>query len=422
VRLLRGTNIVPGGTRWDDVVFLPSVEANKYAEYDLADGDIVIAMDRPLISTGLKIARLAPADLPALLLQRVGRFRVNESTSPEYLYAFLNSHLFIAHIGGQATGTQLPHISATDVQTAPLPLPPLDQQRCIVKKIEALTAKSRQAKDALDTIPPLLERYRQSVLAAAFRGDLTKDWREQHPATMEPSNFASPDSALSTQPRRKKAARSKSTGEDAGPLPSTWRKVLLSDVAEIQLGQRRAPEYAQEAVYRYVRAANITWRGLDLSDLKTMGFAAPDALLLRSGDVLLTEASGSPTEVGKPAIWRDELENCCFQATVLRLRAIGDRVLPEWLYYSCLADASLGRFAAMAPGVGILHLTAGRMREWTIPLPPIHEQRLISRLLEKALRTVYAQQDGVGLMRKSLVRLDQAIMSAAFRGKFSLTL
>jgi hypothetical protein len=60
-------------------------------------------------------------------------------------------------------------------------LPPRNEQRRIVAKIEALTARSRRAREALDAIPPLLDKLRQSILAAAFRGDLTADWRAQHP-------------------------------------------------------------------------------------------------------------------------------------------------------------------------------------------------------------------------------------------------
>jgi type I restriction enzyme S subunit len=58
-----------------------------------------------------------------------------------------------------------------------------NEQRRIVEKIEALTARSRKAREALEAyqIPELLDQFRQSVLAAAFRGDLTADWREQNP-------------------------------------------------------------------------------------------------------------------------------------------------------------------------------------------------------------------------------------------------
>ena len=73
------------------------------------------------------------------------------------------------------------NINGTKLKALNIPLPPINEQRRIVAKIEALTARSRKAREALDAIPALLEQFRQSVLAAAFRGDLTADWREQNP-------------------------------------------------------------------------------------------------------------------------------------------------------------------------------------------------------------------------------------------------
>jgi type I restriction enzyme, S subunit len=60
-------------------------------------------------------------------------------------------------------------------------VPPLAEQKRIVAKIEALQERSRRAREALSEVGPLLEQFRQSVLAAAFRGDLTADWRAAHP-------------------------------------------------------------------------------------------------------------------------------------------------------------------------------------------------------------------------------------------------
>jgi type I restriction enzyme S subunit len=79
------------------------------------------------------------------------------------------------------TGVQHPRVHYKDLAKFSIPLPPLNEQRRIVEKIEALTARSRKARAALDEIPALLDQFRQSVLAAAFRGDLTADWRTQNP-------------------------------------------------------------------------------------------------------------------------------------------------------------------------------------------------------------------------------------------------
>ncbi|MEM9091352.1 MAG: hypothetical protein AAGC93_21765, partial [Cyanobacteria bacterium P01_F01_bin.53] len=44
IRLLRGTNIVPGGLKWEDVVHLPVERIQEFSEYQLFESDIVIAM------------------------------------------------------------------------------------------------------------------------------------------------------------------------------------------------------------------------------------------------------------------------------------------------------------------------------------------------------------------------------------------
>ncbi len=69
----------------------------------------------------------------------------------------------------------------------PVLVPPINEQKRIVAKLDALQARSEAAKEALDAIPPLLEKFRQSVLASAFRGDLTRKWREQNP-DVEPAS------------------------------------------------------------------------------------------------------------------------------------------------------------------------------------------------------------------------------------------
>ena len=104
----------------------------------------------------------------------------------------------------------------------------------------------------------------------------------------------------------------------------------------------------------YLRAANVTWDGLDLSDVKSMNFTPQEQEIyrLRHGDVVLGEASGSPHEVGKPAIWRNDLDGCCFQNTLLRVRPNTKVVSSEFLRYLflCVLCAHRGIRGSIARG------------------------------------------------------------------------
>ena len=127
----------------------------------------------------------------------------------------------------------------------------------------------------------------------------------------------------------------------------------------------------------YMRAANVTWQGISLHDVKEMDFTPEEfaTYALRRGDVLLSEASGSASEVGKPAIWNDEVQDCCFQNTLIRVRA--PKPLVPFLHLHFYKDALTGALARAARGVGIHHLGASALSHWEIQLPPGDEQRQI---------------------------------------------
>lgn len=169
-------------------------------------------------------------------------------------------------------------------------------------------------------------------------------------------------------------------------LPTGWAMAHLNEVAEVRLGRQRSPKnHSGTRMRPYLRAGNVTWSGLDLSDVKTMNFTMDESEVyeLHAGDVLVSEASGSASEVGKPAMWRGEISNCCFQNTLLRVRTYGP--LPEYLMYVLRTDALTGRLGDAARGVGIHHIGAQRLSSWMIPVAPLAEQQRIVAVIEEQL-------------------------------------
>jgi type I restriction enzyme S subunit len=174
----------------------------------------------------------------------------------------------------------------------------------------------------------------------------------------------------------------------------------------------------------YLRAANVTWSGLDLRDVKEMNFTEEESAVyeLRSGDVLVAEASGSADEVGKPAVWRGEIGGCCFQNTLIRVRTFGP--LPEYLRYFLLAEAQSGRIGRASPGVGIHHIGSARLAAWRVPVAPLAEQKRIVEAIEEQLSRIEAIerviQDLVGPLQRNEGRigaLRRSILNSAFRGE-----
>lgn len=134
INICGGLIIMPQTIKWEDCLHWES--ADGYEEYMLQENDIVMALDRPWISDGFKIAKVDAEYLPALLIQRTARIRAID-INQEYLY-----YCFI--IGGferhsSITGSLVPHISLKDIRSFQILIPPLklqEQFADIVGKID----------------------------------------------------------------------------------------------------------------------------------------------------------------------------------------------------------------------------------------------------------------------------------------------
>jgi type I restriction enzyme, S subunit len=196
-----------------------------------------------------------------------------------------------------------------------------------------------------------------------------------------------------------------------------WAEARLDDLAEVRLGRQRSPKnHSGTRMRPYLRAANVTWSGLDLRDVKEMNFTEDESAVyeLRAGDVLVAEASGSADEVGKPAVWRGDIDGCCFQNTLIRVRTLGP--LPEYLRYFLLAEAQSGRIGRASPGVGIHHIGAARLAAWRVPVAPLGEQRRIVEAIEEQHSRLDAADASLAIAFRRLEVLRRSTLASAMDG------
>ena len=165
IRLCRNANVSHGVLDWQESAFVDDEVAKEFNRFSLSEGDIVLSLDRPIIATGLKVARVRKSDLPCLLLQRVARpFPKHGSLDMDYFMLWLNSSEFVDSIDpGRSNG--VPHISTRQVQRLPFILPPLAEQRRIVTKVDELLALV----DELETQLVASRTVAQNLLAALVR-------------------------------------------------------------------------------------------------------------------------------------------------------------------------------------------------------------------------------------------------------------
>jgi type I restriction enzyme, S subunit len=141
-------------------------------------------MDRPWISTGVRVAEITANDVPSLLLQRVGRLRSRRGLDQSYLRLLLMSRQFQAYFEPILTGISVPHISPQQVLAFQAPIPPLEQQQAIVQQYRAMSETLDTSVRRVEAEISLVREYRTRLIADVVTGKV--DMRHLAPADVQP--------------------------------------------------------------------------------------------------------------------------------------------------------------------------------------------------------------------------------------------
>ncbi|AYO77463.1 restriction endonuclease subunit S [Sphingobium yanoikuyae] len=166
ISLCRGANVLPDTVDWSDHARYPRDLAENHIAFELRDGDVVLAMDRPWISSGFKVASVQKRDLPALLVQRVARLRSKEDFDRRFLFHLTRSDQFQRHC--RPTETTVPHISPVEIRNFMFHLPNEHKRRAFDSAISQVDEAKSVAQEHFD----LHQKMFASLQYRAFRGEL----------------------------------------------------------------------------------------------------------------------------------------------------------------------------------------------------------------------------------------------------------
>ena len=327
------------------------------------------------------------------------------------------------------TGSTLTGITVIQLRELAVPLPPVSEQHRIVAAIDESVAEIDGGVDALVRARADLLRLRAAVFRSAVTGELTSAMRLASPTRETAVDLLK---RILSQSDAESAAVSSEAGLFAhqaheepalhdplqsGALPPAWTWATLSQLCRIQLGRAKSPsKRSNHYPTKYLRAANITDEGLDLSDVQEMEFEPHEreAFRLRKGDLIVAEASGSADKVGKPAAWNDELPLCCFQNTVIRLHPyVSDSSYILLLLRHCYFNHV---FANLSDGMGINHLGAGRLARVVVPLAPEAEQKVMVDEVDHQLESIKSSTQVIDSNLDRAADLRRSVLARAFDG------
>jgi type I restriction enzyme S subunit len=167
IHLCGGLIITPSGIEWSKANYWSRDKLDGLEKYEVIEGDIVMAMDRPWISSGFKIHKITKNDKASLLVQRTARIR-GKNINQDFLY-FLYKHPAFER-QASTTETTVPHISPNDIRKYELIIPPLDLQNQFAERIQLIEQQKQQAQASLEKSEALFN----SLLQRAFTGELTQ--------------------------------------------------------------------------------------------------------------------------------------------------------------------------------------------------------------------------------------------------------
>jgi type I restriction enzyme, S subunit len=325
----------------------------------------------------------------------------------------------------------------------PILVPPTNEQRRIVTRTEELQARSRRARAALETIPDLLDQLRQSVLAAAFRGDLTKEWREKHPhiepaaellkriraerrkrweeaelGKLKVKGLSEEKLTEAFAARRKQYKEPKSIDTSALPkLPMGWTWCWLSDMGYMNRGKskhrpRNAPHlYGGE--YPFIQTGDIAQ---SQGQITTHRQSYSKAGLIQSqlwpeGTVCITIAANiaSSAILSYPA---------CFPDSVVGV--ITDDQLCKSEYVEFFIRTIKNTLDHFAPATAQKNINIEILKNVVMPLAPRLETDAIVKFIETSYSHIKDAELALGKYFKQLEFIDQSILSKAFRGELVL--
>lgn len=340
-----------------------------------------------------------------------GLAAIRPKDNMSHMYIFYYLRLIEEEWNTKATGTTFKAISGDTLRRQAIPLPLLPEQERIVERIESLLTQLDAGVAGLKRVLAALKRYRASVLKAACEGKLMEQDPNEEPA----------DAILNRISDKLDAVTSIYNNENIRDLPKGWSWTKLIHVTDIIGGITKGRKFNDQKTISlpYLRVANVQRGYLDLSEIKKIILLEVEIekYRLEVGDILLTEG-GDWDKLGRSAIWESELDLCVHQNHIFRARLKSKEMSSKWLMYYINSEEGKNYFkSASKQTTNLASINLSQLRNFIVPIPPVHEQFRIVAEIERRLSVVVELEQMCKFELRRAARLRQSILRRAYQGK-----
>lgn len=317
---------------------------NNSAAKLFPSGTILVAM----YGQGVTRGRAAMLGVTAAINQACAALTPKKEVLREFLFFALMAHY--QRIRELGHGANQRNLNMQILRGVQMPLPPLSEQQTIARLLSIV----QEAKFATEHVLDAAKELRRSVISFLF--------------DYGPVEFSSAEHVELKE-------------SEIGEIPATWKTERFDALFESRLGKMLSRASKKGLSPRpYLRNANLQWGRIETDDLYEMDFDEDERnkFRLRHGDVLICEGG----EIGRTAIWRDELEECYYQKALHCARPRNDSMLPEFLAYHMMNSFLLSNtYGLVGTKTTIAHLPGVKLKALQLPVPPKAEQvRMITSI------------------------------------------
>jgi type I restriction enzyme S subunit len=372
IPLIRSMNVHCSGFTEEGLAYLDEDQAKKLDNVIVQPGDVLLNI------TGASIGRvtIAPSSMNgARVNQHVAIIRLVEGIESKFVSALLSSPSMQRIIAEENYGVTRQALTKLMIEEFRIPVPPLSEQRRIVVKIDSLSAKSKRARDHLDHIPRLVDKYKQAMLAATFSDQARVSWQR-------------------------------------GTVEEFVREVLIGLV-------RSKDQQSDGHGVPYIRMNHFDlegrWNDFELTFVSVTAEERARYELL-SGDVLFNTRN-SYELVGKVALWPNGRPGCVYNNNLLRMRFDG-RVVPAFATYWMMSPQFRDHLQTVKSATtSVCAIYQRSIMAAPIYVPDVERQHQIVLRIESAFAWIERLASEATSACKLIDHLDQAVLAKAFRGE-----
>ncbi|OAI06377.1 hypothetical protein A1353_09125 [Methylomonas methanica] len=373
-------------------------------------GDILYGKLRPYLN------KVLIADDAGYCSTEIVPLKPGDYLDNRFLFYWLKHPAFLDYVEAESHGLNMPRLGTETGRAAPFVFAPLNEQKRIADKLDAVLARVDACRDRLDRIPTILKRFRQSVLAAAVSGQLTQEWRSDNQDFLQ-INFLY---ALVREERSQRNFRNPSGITEievaAIPfeIPENWQWVRLGNISlKITDGAHNTPKVIGSG-FPYLMASDLTNGFLDFSVTRFISEKEHRELHNKCqpqvGDLLVVNiGAGTGNNVSIDVDFEFSFKN-------LAIIKRPSFVHPKYLKF--FFDAQKQKiFNEQTRGGAQPFLSLNLLNNLLFALPPIDEQTEIVRRVESLFAYADRLEARYNAARAQVEKLTPALLAKAFRGE-----